>query len=122
MFDVITDMMSNLTIDEDEKMSTSNSEVVNMFPIKYSYLLDNISKFVVNEPTFKMEIIDNIFIIDNILFGLRKKPLSLINLNLDDEKYNDNKNKPLYIAVLHLPEFRDENIPQKFDTNWWDSN
>jgi hypothetical protein len=120
MFDVLTEMMSNLTINDEEEMSNLNNKEV-AFPMKYNFLLD-ISRLLINEPIFNMEIIDNVFIIDNVLFGLYKQPLSLMNLSINDEKNKDNKEKALHISILKLPEFRDEKIPRKFDTNWWNSN
>ena len=124
MFDVLTDMMSNLKIEEDEEMSNfiTHKKEEYILPTKYSFILDTLSKIVINEPILTIEIIDNVFIIDNKLFGLRKKPLCLMNLSIDNEKNNDNKDEALYIPILQLPEFYDERIPQKFDTNWWDSN
>src|SRR5688572_21785963 len=123
----LMDLFNNLKIesdDEDEEFEdniVSYDEILDNYtdtqdnnyllendfcPDKYNNLMKNIFSIIGNDPTFTAEIVDNIVIIDNILYGLN--PL-----------YKDDL-LPIK-AILRLSEFHNQKIPQRGDPIWWDS-
>src|SRR2546429_1233101 len=77
-----------------------------LLPDKYNNLMKAIFAIIGNDPTFTAEIVDDIVIIDNILYGLN--PLCKDDL------------LPIK-PIIRLSEFNNQKIPQRGDPVWWDS-
>ena len=74
----------------------------------YECLLQNLIKIIKSsDKTYNINILDNLIILDDILFGIN------IAAELDD-------NVVLYKPILRLPAYNKQNIPQKGDPSWWD--
>lgn len=72
-------------------------------------LLASVIKINAEDPTFSAEIVDNVVILNNILYGIIYPPKKeLIQLTQ-------------FKCILRLPAFHKQKIPQR-DDRWWDKN
>jgi hypothetical protein len=90
---------------EDVNLNENYDETPNNLPVKYNDLIEAVFGIINKDPTFTAEIVDNVIILDNILFGL--------NPQLDDEAVSIK-------AILRLSEFHKRKIPQRNDPSWWE--
>lgn len=98
----LANLFSNLII-EDYKEDNCQIECKNKN--YYNQIIQHIIKLLKNNELLKLNILDNIILVDDILFG--------INTNSNDE------DAFLYKPILQLPSFNNLQIPQKNDPLWW---
>lgn len=71
---------------------------------KYNNLIASLLDIINKDPTFAAEIVDNVIIINNILYFLNPQC--------------NNKQKP-YGPILRLSEFNKRKLPRRSDPKWW---
>jgi hypothetical protein len=77
-----------------------------ILPEKYNDLINAVFVIINKDPTFTAEIVDNIIILDNILYGL-------------NPQFKDGLLP--FKAILRLSEFNKRKIPQRNDPTWWET-
>jgi len=96
-------LFSNLQISDDESLDFENY---------HDCIIHNLLRTIKTSGiTYKINIFDNVIILDNILFG--------INVHFFEEEDKDNILP--YKPILRLPAFNSQNFPQKNDPKWWNA-